>query len=50
MTAHNKYTPKTTKSKIILPQKPYTKLLPNKKKTLKTPTEQTKSIQSFTIK
>ncbi len=35
MTVHRKYTPKTTKSKIILPQKLSTKLLPNKKKSTK---------------
>ncbi len=35
MTVHNKHTPKTTKSKIILPKKPYTKLLPKKRKSTK---------------
>ena len=35
MTVHNKHTPKTTKSEIILPKKPYTKLLPKKIKSTK---------------
>ena len=35
MTAHNKHTKKRTKSKIILPKKPYTKLLPKKRKSTK---------------
>ena len=35
MTAHNKHTPKRTKSKIILPKKLYTKLLPKKRKNTK---------------
>jgi hypothetical protein len=35
MTAHNKNTKKRTKSKIILPKKPYTKLLPKKRKSTK---------------
>jgi hypothetical protein len=35
MTVHKKYTSKRTKSKIILPKKPYTTLLPKKRKSTK---------------
>ncbi len=50
MTAHNKHTPKRTKSKIILPKNHTPNYCLKKEKALKTSTEQIKSIQSFTIK
>jgi hypothetical protein len=47
MTVHNKYTSKRTKSKIILPKKPYTKLLPKKRKNTKNTNKSDKILTEF---